>query len=291
MKRETELLFDDVARNDRDVLTLLTANYTFVDERLARHYGIPSVLGIRFRRVQVADQNRYGLLGHASILTLTSTANRTAPVTRGKWVMQVLLGSPPPAPPPNVPALIEAGEISGPRSVRQRMEEHRKNPACASCHKVIDPIGFALENYDPTGAWRNTDNGVKIDASGNLFDGTPLNGPVDLRNGVLKHKEAFLRAFAENLYAYGLGRIPNYRDLPEIRVVVARAESRENRFSEYVLGIVESPAFTHRGLPAPSPSQRPAKPAGPALKADANSAGRLDSLLKPIPAATAGGSR
>lgn len=291
MKKETELLFDDVARNDRDVLTLLTANYTFVDERLAQHYGIPNVLGSRFRRVQVVDENRYGLLGHASILTLTSTANRTAPVTRGKWVMQVLLGSPPPAPPPNVPALIEAGESSGPSSVRERMEEHRKNPACASCHKVIDPIGFALENYDPTGAWRNTDNGVKVDASGKLFDGTPLNGPVDLRNGVLKHKEAFLRTFAENLYAYGLGRIPDYHDLPEIRAVVARAESRDNRFSEYVLGIVESPAFTRRSLPALPPSQRPAKSAGSTLKADARSTGRLDLLLKPVPAATAGGSR
>jgi hypothetical protein len=270
---------------------LLTANYTFVDERLAQHYGIPNVLGSRFRRVQVVDENRYGLLGHASILTLTSTANRTAPVTRGKWVMQVLLGSPPPAPPPNVPALIEAGESSGPSSVRERMEEHRKNPACASCHKVIDPIGFALENYDPTGAWRNTDNGVKVDASGKLFDGTPLNGPVDLRNGVLKHKEAFLRTFAENLYAYGLGRIPDYHDLPEIRAVVARAESRDNRFSEYVLGIVESPAFTRRSLPALPPSQRPAKSAGSTLKADARSTGRLDLLLKPVPAATAGGSR
>jgi hypothetical protein len=288
MKRETELLFDDVTRNDRDVLTLLTANYTFVDERLARHYGIPNVLGTRFRRVRVADQNRYGLLGHASILTLTSTANRTAPVTRGKWVMQVLLGSPPPAPPPNVPALAEAGEIVGPRSVRQRMEEHRKNPACASCHRVIDPIGFALENYDPTGAWRNTDNGAKIDASGRLFDGTPLNGPVDLRNGVLKHKEAFLNTFAENLYAYGLGRIPDYRDFPEIRTVVSRAESRDNRFSEYVLGIVESAAFTRRSLPAVAPSKHPAKPAASTLKADA---GRLDTLLKPSLTAAQGGSR
>ena len=291
MKRETELLFDDVTRNDRDVLTLLTANYTFVDERLARHYEIPNVLGTRFRRVQVTDQNRYGLLGHASILTLTSTANRTAPVTRGKWVMQVLLGSPPPAPPPNVPALIEAGEIAGPRSVRQRMEEHRKNPACASCHRVIDPIGFALENYDPTGAWRNTDNGTTIDASGRLFDGTPLNGPVDLRNGVLKHKEAFLRTFAENLYAYGLGRIPDYRDLPEIRAVVARAESRDNRFSQYVLGIIESPAFTWRSLPTVAPSKRPAKSAGSALKADAGGAGKPDPLLKPAAAAPAGESQ
>lgn len=288
MKRETELLFDDVARNDLDVLTLLTAKYTFVDERLAQHYGIPNVLGNRFRRVEVADENRYGLLGHASILTLTSTANRTAPVTRGKWVMQVLLGSPPPAPPPNVPALIEAGENSGPSSVRQRMEEHRKNPSCASCHRVIDPIGFALENYDPTGAWRITDNGVKIDASGRLFDGTPLNGPSDLRNGVLKHKEAFLRAFAENLYAYGLGRIPDYRDLPEVRAIVARAENRDNRFSEYVLGIVESPAFTRRSVPT-APAAPPAQHSHPALKAQAAVPDRLQSLLKSSALASAGG--
>jgi cytochrome c551/c552 len=289
MKRETELLFDDVARNDRDVLTLLTANYTFVDERLARHYGIPNVLGDRFRRVEVADDNRRGLLGQASILTLTSTANRTAPVTRGKWVMQVLLGSPPPAPPPNVPALIEAGESSGPSSVRERMEEHRKNPACASCHRVIDPIGFALENYDPTGAWRSTDNGVKVDASGRLFDGTTLDGPADLRNGLLKHKEAFLRAFAENLYAYGMGRIPDYRDLPEVRAIVSRAESRGNRFSEYALGIVESPAFTERNVPPAAP--RKAQPAASALKADVGSSTRLDNLLKPGSQVTAGGSR
>ena len=288
MKKETELLFDDVARKDRDVLTLLSANYTFVDERLARHYGIPNVLGNRFRRVEVADENRYGILGHASILTLTSTANRTAPVTRGKWVMQVLLGSPPPAPPPNVPALIEAGESVGTGSVRQRMEEHRKNPACASCHKVIDPIGFALENYDPTGAWRSTDNGVKIDASGQLFDGSPLNGPVDLRNGVLKHKEAFLRTFAENLYAYGLGRIPDYPDLPEIRAITARAESRGDHFSEYVLGIVESPAFTRRSLPAVAPTPRNATLADPTLKARK---GGFESPLKPASTATSGGSR
>jgi mono/diheme cytochrome c family protein len=291
MERETELLFDDVARNDRDVLTLLSANYTFVDERLAGHYGIPNVLGNRFRRVAITDDNRRGLLGQASVLTLTSTANRTSPVTRGKWVMQVLLGSAPPPPPPDVPALVEAGEEIGPRSVRQRMEEHRKNPACASCHKLMDPIGFSLENYDPTGAWRNTDDGVKIDTSGRLFDGTPLNSPVDLRNGVLKHKEAFLRTFAENLFAYGLGRIPDYRDLPEVRAIVARAESRDDRFSEYVLGIVESPAFTERSVPETPGTPRNAQPAKAALKASAGGSGRLDTLLKSSPVQASGGSR
>jgi hypothetical protein len=291
MERETELLFDDVTRNDRDVLTLLTANYTFLDERLARHYGIPDVLGDRFRRVAITDDNRLGLLGEASILTLTSTANRTSPVARGKWVMQVLLGSPPPAPPPNVPALVEAGEDVGSHSVRQRMEAHRQNPACASCHRVIDPIGFALENYDPTGAWRTTDEGVKIDASGRLFDGTPLNSPADLRNGILKHKEAFLRAFAENLYTYGLGRIPDYRDLPEVRAIVSRAERHDDRFSEYVLGIVESPAFTERSVPVAPQSPRKLQSAGSTLKADGGSSNRLDTLLKSNTSTIAGGSR
>jgi len=260
MRHETELLFTNIMRSDRDVLDLLTSKYTFVDEKLAKHYGIPNVYGNRFRRVEITDDNRRGLLGQASILTLTSTANRTAPVTRGKWVMQVLLGSAPPPPPPNIPALAEASEAITPQSVRQRMEEHRKNPACASCHRVIDPIGFSLENYDPTGAWRNSDTGIKIDTTGTLFDGTPLKTPADLRNGLLKHREAFLRAFAENLYAYGLGRVPDDRDLPQVRSIVERAEKRNNRFSEYVLGIVESPAFKERSVPQDTHQPLQAKP-------------------------------
>ena len=250
MRRETELLFEDVARKDRSVLTLLTADYTFVDGRLAKHYGIPNVLSNRFRRVALTDENRRGLLGQASILTLTSTANRTAPVTRGKWVKQVLLGTPPPPPPPNIPILAEVADLTTPQSVRQRMEEHRKNPACASCHRVIDPIGFSLENFDPTGAWRSADDGIKIDATGTLFDGTPLHGPADLRSGILKHREAFLRVFAENLFAYGLGRVPDYRDEPQVRAIAARATKHDDRFSEYVLGIVESSPFTERSAPA-----------------------------------------
>jgi hypothetical protein len=290
MRRETELLFDDVARKDRSVLTLLTADCTFVDGRLAKHYGIPNVLGNRFRRVALADENRRGLLGQASILTLTSTANRTAPVTRGKWVMQVLLGSPPPAKPPDVPELVEAVDEVTPQSVRQRMEEHRKNPACASCHRVMDPIGFSLENYDPTGAWRNTDNGVKVDATGTLFDGTPLHGPADLRNGILKHREAFLRVFAENLFAYGLGRIPDYRDEPEVRAIVARAAKHDDHFSEYVLGIVESPAFTERSVPA-VPAHKNAQPDKSTLKAEAGSEGHTHALIAAKPLQVAGGSR
>jgi hypothetical protein len=288
MRRETELLFEDVVRGDHNVLDLLTANYTFVDERLAKHYGIPNVLGDRFRRVTITDDNRRGLLGQASILTLTSTANRTAPVARGKWVMQVLLGSAPPPPPPNIPTLLEAADLTTAQSVRQRMEEHRKNPACASCHRVIDPIGFSLENFDPTGAWRNADDGVKIDATGKLFDGTPLNGPADLRNGILRHREAFLRTFAENLYAYGLGRIPDYRDLPQVRAIVSRAALHNNRFSDYVIGIVESPAFTERSIPAATPDKT--RPAAAVLKADAATT-HEHRLLTAQPLQVAGGSR
>ena len=290
MRHETELLFDDVMRKDHNVLDLLTSDYTFVDERLAKHYGIPNVLGNRFRRVAITDDNRRGLLGQASILTLTSTANRTAPVTRGKWVMQVLLGSPPPAKPANVPELVEAADETTPQSVRQRMEEHRKNPACASCHRVMDPIGFSLENYDPTGAWRNTDNGVKIDATGMLFDGAPLKNPADLRNGILNHREAFLRTFAENLYAYGLGRIPDYRDLPQIRAIVAHAAKQDNRFSEYVLEIIESPAFTERNIPA-AQRTKTTQPDKPLLKAESGSEDREHVLLVAKPLQITGGSR
>ena len=195
---------------------MLTADYTFVDERLAKHYGIPNVMGSRFRRVPVTDDNRKGLLGHAGILMLTSTAIRTSPVQRGKWVMEVLLGTPPPPAPPNVPALPEnsegrTGHVAKPLSVRERMEEHRANPACASCHKLMDPIGFALENFDAVGVWRTRDSGFLIDAAGQMFDGAKLNGPVSLRQALLSHSDAFLSTFTENLLAYGLGRVMTAR--------------------------------------------------------------------------------
>jgi len=290
MRHETELLFDDIARGDRNVLDLLTSRYTFVDERLAKHYGIPNVLGNRFRRVEITDENRLGLLGQASILTLTSTANRTAPVTRGKWVMQVLLGSAPPPPPPNIPALLEAADLTTAQSVRQRMEEHRKNPACASCHRVIDPIGFSLENYDPTGAWRDADDGVKIDPAGTLFDGTPLHGPADLRNGILRHRDAFLQTFAENLYTYGLGRVTDYRDLPQVRAIVHRAGQHDYRFSEFVLGIVESPGFLDRSIPVAPASKTPQLNAGISHEAPASNA-REHELLTAKPLQPLGESR
>ncbi|HYL76923.1 MAG TPA: DUF1592 domain-containing protein [Bryobacteraceae bacterium] len=246
MWHETELLFDSIMREDRNVLDLLTANYTFVNERLAKHYGIPNIMGNRFRRVTLTDPNRFGLLGQGSILMLTSTATRTSPVQRGKWVLEVLFGTPPPPPPPNTPALKEAAEISKPMSVRERMEEHRKNPACASCHKLMDPIGFSLENFDAVGAWRVNDSGFPVDAAGKMFDGAKLDGPVSLRQAILNHADSFYGTFAENLLAYGLGRVIDYNDMPFVRGVEREAARNNNRFSAFILGVVKSPPFQMR---------------------------------------------
>ena len=251
MRRETELMFENIMREDRSVLELLTADYTFVDERLAKHYGVPNVMGSRFRRVSVTDPNRYGVLGHGGILTLTSTALRTSPVQRGKYVMEVLLGVPPPPPPPNVPALPEnadlrTGHVAKPLSVRERLEEHRKNPTCAGCHQLMDPIGFALENFDAVGVWRTNDSGFKIDPSGKMFDGAKLSGPVSLRQAVLNHSDAFLGTFTENLLAYGLGRVPESFDMPVVRAIGRDAARTGNRFSSYILGVVKSTPFQMR---------------------------------------------
>jgi hypothetical protein len=251
MRRETELLFEHILRQDRSVLEMLTANYTFVDERLAKHYGIPNVMGTRFRQVPLSDPNRYGLLGHGGILTLTSTALRTSPVQRGKYVMEVLLGTPPPPAPPNVPALPENADlrtahVAKPQSVRERLEQHRKDANCAGCHKLMDPIGFALENFDAVGLWRTNDSGFRIDPSGTMFDGAKLNGPVSLRQAVLNHSDAFLGTFAENLLAYGLGRVPESYDIPVVRAIARDAERSGNRFSSFVLTIVKSAPFQMR---------------------------------------------
>jgi hypothetical protein len=248
--RETELFFNSIVREDRSVLDLLTADYTFVDERVAKHYGIPNVTGPAFRRVQVPDTRR-GLLGQGSILVLTSVADRTSPVMRGKWIMEVLLGSPPPPPPPNVPALEETkGAANGKLlTVRERMEEHRKNPACASCHRVIDPLGLALENFDPTGRWRIKDSGFPVDSTGVMYDGTPLSGPAGLRAGLLKHQDVFLQAFTENLMTYALGRRIEYSDMPSIRRIVRDAAKNDYRFSAFINGIVNSAAFQMRAEP------------------------------------------
>ncbi len=245
MHRETELLFAHLVAEDRSVLELLTADYTFVNERLARHYGIPGVTGPEFQKVSYLDETRRGLLGHGSILTLTSHPDRTSPVLRGKWVLEVLLGSPPPPPPPDVPAFEETADATDGRflTVRERMEEHRANPACQSCHKVIDPIGLALENFDVTGAWRERDNGNLVDPASELYDGTPLNGPADLRNALLNRPEVFFRVFTENLMAYALGRRVEYYDMPTIRSITSEAAKNDYRVSSFVLGVVQSPAF------------------------------------------------
>ena len=245
MLRETELLFSHLIREDRSVLELLTADYTFVNERLARHYGFTGITGAAFQKVMYPNDRRRGLLGHGSILAMTSHANRTSPVLRGKWVLEVLLGSPPPPPPPDVPAFEETDEADEGRSltVRERMEEHRSNPACMSCHRVIDPIGLALENFDVTGAWRIRDEGNLIDPVGELYDGTILRGPADLRAALLSRPEVFYRIFTTNLMAYGLGRRVEYYDMPTVRAITRDAAENEYRFSSFVLGVVNSPAF------------------------------------------------
>jgi mono/diheme cytochrome c family protein len=239
-QRETELLFESIVREDRPVLDLLDADYTFVNERLARHYGIAGIYGPDFRRVPVPMDARRGLLGQGSMLLVTSNANRTSPVQRGKWILENLLGSPPPLPPPNVPPLKE--NASG-ASVRERMEQHRANAACAGCHKIMDPIGLALENFDGVGQWRPSDSGVQIDASGQLVDGTPLDGPASLRNALLDRPEAFVGTLTEKLLMYGVGRETKYYDMPVVRAVMRHAAGDHYRFSELVLGIVRSAPF------------------------------------------------
>jgi len=243
MRREVEMFFASVMHEDRNTLDLLTANYTFVDEVLARHYGIPNVLGPRFQRVTLTDPNRYGLLGKAGILVVTALPNRTSPVARGKYVLEVLIGTPPPTPPPNVPPLKEAGDFEKVLPVRVRMEQHRKVEPCRSCHQIMDPIGMAFENFDPVGLWRMKDSSSPIDSSGQMYDGTPLNGPVSVRGAVLSHSEAFKRNFTEQLLAYGLGRLTDYQDMPIVRSIAGEASRKDNRFSAFVLGVVKSPSF------------------------------------------------
>src|SRR5207342_2800839 len=222
-KRETELFFDSIVREDRNILDLLTADYTFVNERIARVYRMPNIVGENFRRVTLPDERR-GILGQGSVLMQTAVADRTSPVQRGKWIMEVLLGSPPPPAPqdPAPPPLEETkAATAGGKSltVRERMEEHRKNPACASCHKTIDPLGLALENFDVVGAWRIKDSGAPVDTAATLYDGTPISGPASLRAALVNHPETVIRNFTENLMAYALGRRVEYYDQPAIRAV------------------------------------------------------------------------
>lgn len=248
MGRETELFFDSQVREDRSVSELLTANYTFVNEPLARHYGMANVYGDHFRRAPLTDTRRFGLLGHSSILTVSSYANRTSPVIRGKWLLENFLGTPPPPPPPDIPALKENGEGSKPTTVRARLEEHRKNPACATCHRNMDPLGFALENFDALGRLRDRDAESKepIDASGTLADGTTFNGPVEFRRALLKHRVAFIETVVEKLMTYGLGRGTDYYDRPAIRQILRESAPNDYRWSSIILSLVKSKPFQMR---------------------------------------------
>jgi hypothetical protein len=245
-RRETQLLFDNILREDRSVLDLLTADFTFVNERLAKHYGMPNVYGSHFRRVPVIADERRGLLGHGSILTITSHPTRTSPVVRGKWILDNLLGAPPPPAPPNVPPLKENGEGAPSRTMREQMVEHRSSPACASCHRVMDPIGFSLENFDAVGAWRTRDAGAAIDSSGELYDGTRVNGVAELRQALVSRPEVFAEAFIEKLLIYALGRGLDYRDMPVVRAVRREAARADYRFSAVVMAIVRSTPFQMR---------------------------------------------
>jgi hypothetical protein len=243
LRRETELLFESVVHEDRSVIDLLTADYTFLNERLARHYGVPHVYGSRFRRVTVTDAARRGLLGHGSILALTSHAERTSPVLRGKWVLENILGTPPPPPPADVPPLNENETGQKPRTMRELMSQHRANPVCAACHRLMDPIGFALENFDAVGAWRTSEAGGPIDASAELPDGTKIDGVAALRDAIVRRPDVFTTTVTEKLLTYGIGRGLTYRDMPVVRGIVREAAAHEYRFSSIVLGIVRSRPF------------------------------------------------
>jgi hypothetical protein len=243
--RELELFVASIIAEDRSVLELLTADYTFVNERLARHYGIPHVYGPDFRRVPVTEEARKGLLGKGGILLVTSHADRTSPVVRGKWILDNLIGSPPPPAPANVPPL-EDEPAAATLTMRQRMEKHRASPACASCHKVMDPIGLALENFDAIGRWRDLDGESPIDASGELSDGTTVNGAVDLRQALLKQPEVLAGTMTEKLMTYALGRGLEAYDMPTVRAIVREASKDGYRFSSLVKGIVSSTPFRMR---------------------------------------------
>jgi len=246
-QRETELLITSQLREDRSVLDLLSANYTFVNERLARHYGIPNVYGNHFRRVKLTDDRRGGLLGHGSVLTVTSYATRTSPVLRGKWLLENILGAPPPPPPANVPDLKDRGADGQRLSVRERMEQHRANPVCASCHARMDPLGFALDNFDAIGQWRsNNEANTAIDASGVLPDGTKFQGPAELRGLLLRSEGEFAATVTEKLLTYALGRGVEYYDAPAVRKIVREAAPDHYHWSSIVLGLVKSMPFQMR---------------------------------------------
>ena len=254
LSQEMELFLGSIIREDRNVLDLMQANYTFVNERLALHYGIQGVRGDQFRRVILTDENRWGLLGKGSILAVTSYPNRTSPVLRGRWILENIMGTPPADPPPNVPPLKEntAGTVA--LSVRQLMEQHRANPTCASCHRIMDPLGFSLENFDAVGGWRTRDHGNIVDASGQLADGTAVDGPAALRKALMKHPEQFVRTMTEKILTYALGRSLQYYDMPTVRAIVRDAARNDYRFSSLVVGVVKSTPFEMRKAPEASPT-------------------------------------
>ena len=250
-RKETEMFVGSVFREDRNVTDLLTANYTFVNERLAKHYGIPDIYGSQFRRVTLTGEARRGLLGEGSMLTVTSYPTRTSPVLRGKWILENVMGTPPPAPPPNVPALKENDEAGKVTTVRERLEEHRKNPACATCHRIMDPLGFSLDNFDAIGQFRTKEQGLPIDASGQLADGTKINGVEDVRKALLAHPERFVSTMTEKMMTYALGRGLEYYDMPVVRSIVRDAAKNDYRFSSIVMGIVRSTPFEMRRAKEP----------------------------------------
>jgi hypothetical protein len=247
LAKETELLIESQLREDHGVVDLLSTDYTFLNERLAEHYGIKGIYGNEFRRVKLEDPNRYGLLGQASILAVTSYPNRTAPTIRGKWVLEQLLGSPPPPPPPNVPSLKEDATTQK-MTMRQRMEQHRVNPTCAVCHRMMDPLGFALENFDGLGGWRvsTAPGSGPIDASGALLDGTTFNGPAGLRDVLLKKQDMFVETFTERLLTYALGRGLEEYDHAALRKIAREAAADHHKWSAIILGIVNSTPFQMR---------------------------------------------
>ena len=257
MQTETEMLFANVMREDRPVTELLTADYTFVNERLARHYGIPNIYGTQFRRVAVTDESRRGLLGQGSILTVTSYPNRTSPVQRGKWILENVLGTPPPPPPPNVPALKDnSNDPTKQLTMRERMEQHRAVQPCSGCHKLFDPLGLAMENFDATGAWRSKDGPASIDPSSLLADGSTVNGVVGLRENLLRHPEMFTGTLIEKLLTYATGRGLDYYDMPAVRTI-ARDSARDNyRLTSLILGVVNSVPFQMRVKAAPEPTSK-----------------------------------
>ena len=245
LEQETELFLASMIREDRPALEMLDADYTFVNERLARHYGIPNVFGSHFRRVKITDENRRGLLGQGSILTVTSYGNRTAPTLRGKWLLENVLGTPPPPPPPDVPSLKENGGVKI-LTMRQRMEQHRANPVCAVCHSRMDPMGFALENFDSLGRWRTTEGTAAIDPSGVLPDGTKFQGPEGLRKVLVSRPEQFITTLTEKLLTYALGRGIEYYDEPTVREIMRESAPNDYRWSSLILGVIRSEPFQMR---------------------------------------------